>query len=335
MVDVSCSDATLFDPATDESIWKTYDNLEAKCQTLTRTTFQHLEKASGFTFNQHGLLADRELRNYVGPATTYTMDWLHNFLCHGVTSLEITALLEKCKAELRVTYAQLDSFVKSAWIWPSSQAAHKIDAIFSPSREKGSSEGFRGSGSELLMVFPLLRYFVTKVIKPTNKIGAACDSFLKMCHIVDEFLKLKKGISSNQLVLGLMREHMDLHKIAYGTEWIKPKHHFAFHNLLSLQEDKVWLDCFVHERKHQIVKVAGTTIKNTSTCESSVLGRVILEQWRQLQGCILGDCLLGQKVVEEGLSSSFGEVARVAKSLQYGGLVIGVDDLVLVVVQFG
>ena len=165
---------------------------------------------------------------------------------------------------------------------------------------------------------------------PTKKIDAACRSFLKMCHILDELLKLKQGRSSSNRVSDLLREHMQLHQSYYGTTWIKPKHHFAFHNVLSLRDDKVWLDCFVHERKHQIVKRAGTTIKSTSSYESSVLGRVLLEQWRQLQGCSLGDVLLGRSTVDEIVSSSFGEPARAAKSLQYAGLVIGVGDMILV-----
>ena len=330
LVDVSCSDVSLFDPATNTSIWETYDNLAARRTTLTKTAFENLEKASGFTYNPNGLLADHGLRKYVGPATTFTMDWLHNFLCHGVASVEITALLNKCKSELGITYAQLDAFVKSDWVWPSSQPAQKIVEIFSPSRDKGSAEGFRGSGSEILMVFPLLRYFAIRVLMPTEKVNAACKAFFKMCHVLDEFLKLKKGGGSNQVVLGLMREHVDLHKAAYGTEWVKPKHHFAYHNVLGQQCEKAWLDCFVHERKHQVVKVAGTTIQNTRNYEASVLGRVLLEQWRQLQGCNINDCLLGQDVVDDRMSSFFNAVARVAKSLQFGGLTINVGDLVLV-----
>ena len=286
LVDVSCSDAGLFHLATDATILQLYDHLAERRPHITKGAFEILQRAAGFSYCEHSLLSDADLRPHV-PPTVYTMDWMHNFLCHGVASLEIAAFLQKCRHELGITYAQLERLVQSDWKWAKAHRVHKIDDVFSSARQKGATEGFRGSAAEILMVFPLLRYFTAKVVLPTHKVDVACRSFLKMCHVIDEFLKLKTGSSSNHRVLDLLRDFMDLHKACYGTEWIKPKHHFAFHNILSLQDDKVWLDCFVHERKHQVVKRAGTTIKNTSAYESSVLGRVLLEQWRQLQGCRL------------------------------------------------
>ena len=166
---------------------------------------------------------------------------------------------------------------------------------------------------------------------PTNKINAACQSFLALCIVLDELLKLKYGRgSSSQHVLGLLSRFLGLHKAFYGIEWIKPKHHFAFHNILSLDSDKVFLDCFVHERKHQIVKRAGTAIKNTKTYESSVLGRVLFDQWRQLQGSKLGNALVGVSETNNIFRSTFGEEVRIAHAVQYDGLVIECDDLLLV-----
>ena len=329
LVDVSCSDAGLFHPATDATILQVYDHLAERRPHITKGEFEILERACGFSYCEHSLLSDAELRPHV-PPSVYTMDWMHNFLCHGVASLEIAAFLQKCKDEVGITNEQIDALVKSDWKWPKVHNVHKIDDVFSQTRQKGATEGFRASAAEILMVYPLLRYFVTEVVLPTHKIDAACSSFLKMCHVVDEFLKLKTGRSSDRRVLNLFQEFLELHKSCYGNEWIKPKHHFTFHNILSQQDDKVWLDCFVHERKHQVVKRAGTTIKNTSTYESSVLGRVLLEQWRQLQGCNLEDTLVGQHAHDDTLSASVGERVRVACAVRYGGLEMSMDDLVLV-----
>lgn len=42
---------------------------------------------------------------------------------------------------------------------------------------------------------------------------------------------------------------------AYGEGHLKPKHHYCFHNAESLASSKsVVLDCWVHERKHQMLK---------------------------------------------------------------------------------
>ena len=140
--DVSCSDPSLFGPATDDSIWQTYDTLKAKCHTLTKTTFATLEKASGLNFNRHGLLSDLELRRYVHPVSTFTMDWLHNFLCHGVATIEVTAFLELCRTEIGLSFRQLDTFVKSDWSWAKSQSVNVASVIdlFDPAKEKQDSE---------------------------------------------------------------------------------------------------------------------------------------------------------------------------------------------------
>lgn len=43
---------------------------------------------------------------------------------------------------------------------------------------------------------------------------------------------------------------------AYGTQHLRPKHHFLFHNAQQLAAGSLLLDCFVHERKHQMMKQA-------------------------------------------------------------------------------
>ena len=126
----------------------------------------------------------------------------------------------------------------------------------------------------------------------------------------------------------LIQEHLENHKRAYGSEHINPKHHFSFHNAIGKQVGDIWLDCFVHERKHQVVKQAGSNVKNTSKYECSVLGRVLLEQ-RQLENCILEDTLLGQRTEEESLSRMLGKLVTIAKSLQHNGLLIGVADSIV------
>ena len=43
---------------------------------------------------------------------------------------------------------------------------------------------------------------------------------------------------------------------AWGAVHMKPKHHYLWHNALRLSEGALAMDCFVHERKHQLAKQA-------------------------------------------------------------------------------
>ena len=51
-----------------------------------------------------------------------------------------------------------------------------------------------------------------------------------------------------------------LRKAAYGNGHIKPKHHYCFHNAQQLELCAMSLDCFVHERKHQVLKQAADSM---------------------------------------------------------------------------
>ena len=158
----------------------------------------------------------------------------------------------------------------------------------------------------------------------------ACESFLSLCRLLDQFLFLKEGKITRSVILPLLQAHLAAHRQAYGDEYIKPKHHFGFHNVLAGDNDKVWLDCFVHERKHQIVKDSAEPVKNTSAFEASVLGRVLLQQLRQVQHTALADCLLGEAKLHPGLSQELGGPVRVAKCVQFQGATIGLSDVLLV-----
>lgn len=127
-----------------------------------------------------------------------------------------------------------------------------------------------------------------------------------------------------------MRQFMEAHRAAYGTERIKPKHHYAMHNALQAERGDLVLDCFVHERKHQVLKRAANPIKNTIRFESSVLARVLLEQSRQLQALAAPRCLVGDSVSHMGVAAAWGvEEAALATSLRFEGLQVAVGDLAL------
>ena len=55
------------------------------------------QKACGITFNPHGLLADKTLRNSFKPLDMHTEDWSHVYLCHGVGGDELAHLMRRLK----------------------------------------------------------------------------------------------------------------------------------------------------------------------------------------------------------------------------------------------
>eukprot|EP00969_Alexandrium_andersonii_P056954 2511570-Alexandrium_andersonii.AAC.1 len=63
----------------------------------------------------------------------------------------------------------------------------------------------------------------------------------------------------------------------------KPKHHYMVHLPRQNDRDQVVLDCWVLERKHQVIKMSCEWVGNTSNFEHSTIARAAQEQCRQMQ----------------------------------------------------
>ena len=125
---------------------------------------------------------------------------------------------------------------------------------------------------------------------PRGVIPAETASLLAVCRVLDLMDAIKKSGVGDRLVRELKQEvacSLRLHVAAYGVEWVKPKHHYMIHMPRQVSEDGVWLDCFVHERKHQVIKSAASHIKNTSSYEKSVLLSVVNTRLILMQGSAL------------------------------------------------
>ena len=327
LIHPSCSDPSKFQIIKDTDVWETFDKLKADHNRLRHGAFAILERASGLNYEPHGLLADMQLRDYVAPISVTTMDWFHNFLVNGIVNVEIANFLHRCRTQLGVTYKHLNTFCTADWRFPTNQQTHKVTDLFTSSREKASADTFKASASEVLLVFPLLREFVVSVIQPKGTLQQECKSLLSLFEVVDCMLHAKRGTCSDGI--GLMRKFMENHKAAYELELMRPKHHYAFHNCLQMLQQGSIIDCFVHERKHQVVKRAASAVKNTTSFENSVLGQVLLEQTRQLQADI-GDGLIGKVEQQPSLAKAFNaQIASVSQKLRFRGVVFGIGDVVV------
>ena len=331
LVDISCSDERCFQLNSDHDIWRMQDRLLGiQARSHTKQELQLAEKTMGMNCNPHGILADVELRQFIAPSS-YTRDSMHTFLSAGTVSIEMRLLLKSLNRQLGVTYSSLQVFCKAEWKWPAhvQTKGHQIHQAFSAQRERHSGDAFRAGASELLTMYPLVRYFLEKVVER----GALCaerESFEALCYVLDLMQQLKRFPSNGvarELASALAR-HMDSHKRAYGTSNIKPKHHQAMHIPAQVLRDKLLLDCFVHERKHQVIKQCAQNIDNTREFESSVLRRVLNVQFQQLQCERLVDGLGGGAIEALPLAAALGaEHAWTAKDMRWQGMQISIGDL--------
>ena len=168
-VNVSCSDTSRFDQATDQDMWDRVDKVEdahAKWQRKEtyKYVFDNKEKTLGVKWNPEGLLADRPSRRHFKPARIITHDVQHVLFANGTVATECYAILAAFKTKLGIDWSNLAGVVGAAWSWPAhrSAAGASLKKMFEGPRYKSSAkaERFKGQASEVLGVYTLIGHIV-------------------------------------------------------------------------------------------------------------------------------------------------------------------------------
>jgi hypothetical protein len=224
-------------------------------------------------------------------------------------------------------------FFAASWSFPRSRHHGKLSDIFNESRESAgrSAELFKGGASEVLAVYPLLRYFLEVVIIPGGLLPNEVASFLATCKVLDFMDLVKKGGGAGALA-ELKREIsscLSLHVVAYGSAYIRPKHHYMMHMTRQVEEDGIWLDCFVHERKHQVIKEAASHLKNTVTYEMSVLVPVV-NTTLHLMETITRTGLTSRSECCDELSASLGQPCQIALQMRFEFVHLAAKDVLFI-----
>jgi hypothetical protein len=115
-----------------------------------------------------------------------------------------------------------------------------------------------------------------------------------------------------------------LHQIAYGSVYIKPKHHWMMDIPPQLVRDQCVLDAFIIERTHLLVKGIADNIKNTSSFEQSVLSGVTTRAFEHAAVAGAGDCLVGRCAPLPGFPG-----VHVADKLSVNTFEVSVDDIII------
>ena len=71
---------------------------------------------------------------------------------------------------------------------------------------------------------------------------------------MDLLLQVNTGCISPKMLAEAIAKHYTAHVIAYGYALFLSKHHFMMHLPRQLERFKFLVACWVHERKHKIVK---------------------------------------------------------------------------------
>ena len=118
--------------------------------------------------------------------------------------------------------------------------------------------------------------------------------YLCLCDLIDCFYYANRGsVSPNELA---RRVHAFLQMFVdvYGVDYMTPKFHWLLHFPAWLKRFRTLISCFVHERKHKMVKRYANDMRNTRTnfdehsYEKSIMAEVRFNIFDYAKNLLLG-----------------------------------------------
>ena len=304
---VRCTDTALLDPATDDSVWQAADALRLQKPAATsKAAFERLEKNYGLNHVPEGILLDEALRARAGPVTNVMLDWMHCEVVTGVFHTEVHLLLSRLK-NVGIDFDSVRAYMEP-WRWPALVKGSPV-AVFNDKRETASADAFKAGASESLNVYPVLRFMLQAVIAPRGLLRHEIASFLSLADVLDMLQHVKTGVVDPDALHNACVTHLRNFLVAYPTEIPKPKHHFTVHFGDMLRRHGMLLACFVHERRHRLVKTAAEAIHNFHHLERSLLVDLVSMHVSIMEGPDVfrcGTALLQESDAPDRLLAFFG-----------------------------
>ena len=247
------------DFATDEEIIDTVMRLAADRANMSAATFALREQACGFNDRKYNMMKQPCLRGVVRPRTIFCHDWCHAIGVHGVFQKVVYLLLTALVQDgLRDAWEQFSAYL-GMWTWPMRLCvnAKRCADIFKGKRKESSKDAkaIKCTASDVLHIHGILACFVQLVLVRARWCERECLAFLSLADIIDLLVAWPLGIVSMAAVRAAVDKFLLSCEACGWREHMHPKFHWLIHLGPHL------LSCFVHERKHRMVKRYQTRCK--------------------------------------------------------------------------
>ena len=260
----TCADISMVALQTDESIWAIIDRLRAQKSLMGRGEFQELQLRLGWNHVEGGLLQQEPLRRTLKPYTNVSYDFMHILFVNGCFNLHCGLFFHAIKP-FGITNQGIDEYV-SQWKWPGSFDKISGRDAFSDARFKSCKGGkpLSVSASEGLSLTPVLALFVTtKLLGHENvAVRAQARLFLMLVNVIELIVSTTRVVVPADVLDRHVKAYLEEYLQQFGEEDMIPKMHYLIHVSLFLRRWGRLLNCWVHERKHKIIKRFGNPMTN-------------------------------------------------------------------------
>ena len=179
----------------------------------------------------------------------------------------------------------------------------------------------------MLVALPIMLHFLHTIVAPQGLLADAIASFTALGDLVHLMCLGKSGATDEHAFAAAIERHARAFLEAYPAVEVKPKSHYIQHVPSQLRRDGVVLDAFVGERKHQIIKLHATSIKNTMNYERSVLLHVLAHQFSVMEEpSFLSDGLRAKENFQPLADCLGARSAAIGSAVRWKGTLLHVGD---------
>jgi len=223
------------------------------------------------------MMLDRDLDDTVFPADQFCHDWMHAIFVQGCFNTVLYLTLRDIKdSGITDIYSRLHAYI-AMWTLPRRLGSAKaLSQIFSPKRESSDERAktFKCQASDGLSAISIIAIYFELVIMAAGFSMLACAAFLALADLVDLLMSVSTGLVSADALRDAVKHFLDACIAAGWRKFMHPKFHWLVHLARYLRKWGMLLSCFVHERKHRMVKRYSSDVFNTRRNEWSVLSEV-------------------------------------------------------------
>lgn len=263
------------DFATDDDVRGTVRRLAGFKPILEPKLFKLREMACGSNHNKYSMLLNPALDNILQPVSNYAHDWMHAMVVNGVwNTMRWLLIMALVSSGISDAAQQIGAYVRM-WTLPRrvSVNAGKLADAFSATRWKSSANAkhFKCTASEKISMYAIIKIIVVSVFLRAGVCVAECQAYVDCCDVLDLLCSQQHGCVTGRQMCDVIDKFLWSCVRARFRNFMHPKFHWTIHFAIELQRFGFLLTCWVHERKHRMVKRFCQEMKNTVAYEISIL----------------------------------------------------------------
>jgi hypothetical protein len=148
--------------------------------------------------------------------------------------------------------------------------------MFSKKRSTASRKAkhLKCTASEGLSVYGVMGLFLQVVVLRAGRCTRAITSFIHLCGVIDILVAIPVGVVTADVLRAQVAKFLNSCVDAGWRDYMHPKFHWLVHLPSHLGRFKFLPTCWVHERKHRMVKRYASDVYNLAAFERTVLSEV-------------------------------------------------------------